>query len=138
MDIINHRLMGKTVGLLSYALGLRAKNHTMISSNLSNIDTPGYKPKGVNFEEELKKAVGEGPLPLNRTQEGHLPASPQASLTEEGPLSLEYFEEAPSGELDIDTEMSKMVQNNLLYEATAKMLSKKFEALRLVIEDRRR
>jgi flagellar basal-body rod protein FlgB len=137
MDIINHCLMGKTVGLLSQALGLRAKNHTMISSNLSNIDTPGYKPKGINFEEELKKAVGEGPLPLNRTHEGHLPASP-APLTGEEPLSLESLVEAPPGELDIDTEMSKMVRNNLLYEATAKMLSKKFEALRLVVDDKTR
>ena len=138
MDSINQRLMGKTVGLLSDALGLRAKNHTMISSNLSNIDTPGYKPKGVNFQEELKKAAGEGPLPLNRTHEGHLPASPAAPLTEEGALSLESLDEAPPGELDIDTEMSKMVRNNLLYEATAKMLSKKFEALRMVVDDKRR
>ena len=138
MDYINHHLMGKTVGLLTHALGLRAKNHTMISSNLSNIDTPGYKPKGVNFEEELKKAVGSGPLPLNRTQEGHLPASPVSTLTGEEAFSLEMLEEAPPGELDIDTEMSKMVRNNLLYEATAKMLSKKFEALRMVVDDRRR
>jgi flagellar basal-body rod protein FlgB len=135
---MNHVLMGKTIGLLSHALGLRAKNHTMISSNLSNIDTPGYKPKGVNFEEELKKAVGEGPLALNRSHEGHLPASPAASLTGEEALSLESLEEAPTAELDIDTEMSKMVRNNLLYEATAKMLSKKFEALRMVVDDRRR
>jgi flagellar basal-body rod protein FlgB len=137
MDIINHCLMGKTVGLLSHALGLRAKNHTMISSNLSNIDTPGYRPKGVNFEEELKKAVGEGPLPLNRTQEGHLPASPASPLSGEEALSLESLVEAPPGELDIDTEMSKMVRNNLLYEATAKMLSKKFEALRMVMDEKR-
>jgi flagellar basal-body rod protein FlgB len=137
MDIINHTLMGKTVGLLSEALGLRSKNHTMISSNLSNIDTPGYKPKGVNFEEALKKAVGKGPLPLNRTHVGHLPASAAAPLNEET-LSLESMDEAPAGELDIDTEMSKMVRNNLLYEATAKMLSKKFEALRMVVDDKRR
>jgi len=138
MDIMNHHLMGKTVDLLSQALGLRAKSHTAISSNLSNVDTPGYRPKGVNFEEELKKAVGEGPLPLNRTHEGHLGASPAASLAGDGPISLESLEEGPPGELDIDMEMSKMVRNNLLYEATAKMLSKKFEALRMVVDDRRR
>lgn len=138
MDITNHHLMGKTVGLLSHALGLRASNHSLISSNLSNIDTPGYRPQEVNFEEELKKAVGQGPLPLNRTQESHLPASPALSPTGEAPLSLESLEDGPPGELDIDTEMSKMVRNNLLYEATAKMLSKKFEALRMVVDEKRR
>ena len=138
MDMINHRLMGKTVGLLSHALGLRDKNHTVISSNLSNIDTPGYRPKAINFEEELKKAVGEGPLPLNRTHEGHLPASSASPVTGEDALSMESLEEAPPVELDIDTEMSKMVRNNLLYEATAKMLSKKFEALRMVVDEKRR
>jgi flagellar basal-body rod protein FlgB len=138
MDIMNHHLMGKTVGLLSHALGLRAKNHSLISSNLSNIDTPGYKPKGVNFEEELKKAVGDGPLSLNRTHGGHLLASPGEPLTGAEPLTLESFEEPLPGELDIDTEMSKMVRNNLLYEATAKMLSKKFEMLRMVVDEKRR
>jgi flagellar basal-body rod protein FlgB len=138
MDMINHRLMGKTVGLLSHALGLRGKNHTVISSNLSNIDTPGYRPKGINFEDELKKAVGEGLLPLNRTQEGHLSASAASPLSGEEALSLESLVEAPPGELDIDTEMSKMVRNNLLYEATAKMLSKKFEALRMVVDEKTR
>ena len=40
-------------------------------------------------------------------------------------------------DLDLDREMAKMAQNNLLYEATVKILSKKFDALRTAIEGRR-
>ena len=40
--------------------------------------------------------------------------------------------------LDIDSEMAKMAQNNLLYEASATLLSKKFKALKAAIEGRNR
>lgn len=43
-----------------------------------------------------------------------------------------------NSQLNIDKEMAKMVQNNLLYEANAKLLAKKFDALRLAIEAGRR
>ena len=43
-----------------------------------------------------------------------------------------------SKQLNIDREMATLAQNNILYEAAARLLTKKFQALRGVIEEGRR
>jgi flagellar basal-body rod protein FlgB len=137
-DSMRHRLMDKTMGLLSHVLDYRAKNHGVISGNLSNIDTPGFEPKELEFDEVLKRAVEQPKLPLKRTNNMHL----SSGMTDGKPSfslhTLEAKGKRDPNDLDIDREMAKMSQNNLLYEATVKILSKKFEALRAAIEERRR
>ncbi|MBN1107092.1 MAG: flagellar basal body rod protein FlgB [Deltaproteobacteria bacterium] len=137
---INGRLMGKTVALLSHALDYRSANHNAISGNLANVDTPGYRPREVSFDQELRRAVEkEGPS-LERTNPRHLPQRGAHLYGEKGDHALVTREFVPgeSNQLNIDKEMAKMVQNNLLYEASARLLAKKFEGLKLAIEGGRR
>ena len=56
-NLINNKLTGKTVDLLSRALDFRSANHSVIAGNLANIDTPGYKPKELSFNKELRKVM---------------------------------------------------------------------------------
>jgi flagellar basal-body rod protein FlgB len=137
---IRQSLTGKTVNLLSHVLDYRAKNHAVISGNVSNMDTPGFEPKEVAFDEELKRAVDRSELPLKRTDGRHLSNTAVGALKLEPSFSVQTYPYArgKSEDLDIDREMAKMAENNLLYEATVRMLSKKFEALRMAIEERRR
>ena len=51
-DDINFNLIPKTLN----ALSLR---HTVISQNISNYNTPGYKRKYVDFESELQNALAK-------------------------------------------------------------------------------
>jgi flagellar basal-body rod protein FlgB len=135
----NTGLFDRTMSVLSRALDYRAKNHRVISSNLSNIDTPGYRPKTLPFEEELRRAATQEEASLRRTHPEHLPNRSGQAMAGTDPVPIE--EGAPigaSGSLDIDAEMAKMSQNNILYETTIKMLSRKFDALRMVIEEQRR
>jgi flagellar basal-body rod protein FlgB len=135
----NQTLMDKTARLLSHMLDYRTKNHGVIAGNLANIDTPGYRPKELEFDAELKRAISNPDIPLKRTDRRHLPITSERILAGEPSFSrhkLTSFGEAD--DLDMDREMAKMSQNNLLYEATVRLLSKKFEALRLAIEGRRR
>lgn len=50
--------------------------HGLISSNLANIDTPGYRTRDVNFATELQRAEGglqyANYLPLSRPVQGLL------------------------------------------------------------------
>ncbi len=62
-----------------------------------------------------------------------LPSGGQSSCVEEVPAESI----AGDASLDIDREMTKMAKNNLLYEATVKMLSRKFDLLRAAIEEKR-
>ena len=45
------------VNLLDRSLDASAKRETIISNNIANVDTPGYKRKDIDFETELKHAI---------------------------------------------------------------------------------
>ncbi len=51
---------------LSQALGrfldLAVNRQAVISSNLANIDTPGYRTRDLNFRQELERAAGGGEI----------------------------------------------------------------------------
>jgi flagellar basal-body rod protein FlgB len=136
---INGHLMGKTVTLLSHGLDYRSARQSVISGNLANVDTPGYRPKELNFDQALRKAVEKEGISLSKTDPKHFP-NPGDPTLGKGSHTLESSdaEISESNQLNIDREMAKMVQNNLLYEASAKLLAKKFDSLRMAIEGNRR
>jgi flagellar basal-body rod protein FlgB len=138
-NFINGSLMGKTVALLSHALDYRSARQNVISGNLANVDTPGYRPKELNFDQALRKAVEKDGISLNKTDRKHFP-NPGDPTTGKGSHTIESLEGevSESNQLNIDKEMAKMVQNNLLYEASAKLLARKFDSLRMAIEGNRR
>lgn len=136
---INGRLMGKTVALLSHALDFRSARQSVISGNLANVDTPGYRPQELSFDKALRKEVEKDGISLSKTDNRHFP-NPGDPTTAKGEHTMESMEGelSESNQLSIDREMAKMVQNNLLYEASAKLLAKKFDSLRMAIEGNRR
>lgn len=56
-------MYGNTISMASKALDFLWKKESVISDNLANVETPGYKAKYVTFEEEfqnrLQAAAGE-------------------------------------------------------------------------------
>ena len=57
---------------LERALDVVWKRHEVISHNISNADTPGYKKKKAVFEEELASALAGHGLEGRQTREKHL------------------------------------------------------------------
>ena len=134
------RLAGKTVDALGRALGYRTANHNVISGNLANMDTPGYQPKEVVFNQELQKAIERRAVVPVRTNPKHF-SHYQETLGNNGStytVVTRKSVQTKTNQFNLDKEMSKMVQNNILFEASARLLEKKFEALRMAIESGRR
>ena len=105
----------------------RSYRQEVISSNIANMDTPGYKAKEALFEKELNSR-----LKLTATNPGHLSKSPGQPLykTVNDPYSRIGND---SNTVDIDREMMKLSQNQLLYNASAEIITRKLEELRNVI-----
>ena len=140
-ELMQNRLTGKTVTLLSKTLDYRSENHNVISGNMANIDTPGYRPRELVFDQTLQRAVEKNAMRLKKTNPKHFSHYSGTLHYGDNNFTLKNQERertATSDELNIDKEMAKMLQNNLLYEAAARMLSKKFEALKGAIEAGRR
>lgn len=69
-------------GVHAAALGLRAERLNLISANLANADTPGYKAQDLDFASALRAATGQGgPVPLKVTARGHIGGAPAASAS---------------------------------------------------------
>ena len=141
-NILRNRLMGRTVKALEQALDFRAANQSVIAGNMANVETPGYTPKEATFNQALRDAVDRNRVPrteeviLRKTHEKHFPVSPDPERV----YTVEPYKADASGSnrLNLDREMAKMAKNNLLYEASVTLLSKKFRALRDVIDAGRR
>jgi flagellar basal-body rod protein FlgB len=94
--------------------------HGVISSNIANADTPGYKAKDVKFEQALGSEMG-----LMVTDPRHLGGG------EPGSSSEITGEEAQSwidrNNVELDLEVAKMTENAMLYHAGVSMLMTKIQ-----------
>ncbi len=119
-------IFGKEISELTSAMNFRQFRQGILSSNIANVDTPGYKAKESTFEEQLNTRIQ-----MTRTSEEHIPSSrPSGTITfrvEEDPYSRIGND---SNTVDIDREMMKLNQNQLLYEASATVIQAKISAIK--------
>jgi flagellar basal-body rod protein FlgB len=85
----------KATETLGRFLDLTVFRHSLITSNLANIDTPGYRTRDINFKQELERAGGESEFatfsPTARPVQGLLerPDGNNVSMEREGLLLAE-------------------------------------------------
>lgn len=125
---------GKTFYALEKAIGIAQQRNAVITSNISNLDTPGYKSKDINFKNELARALETNhKKDLARTDPRHI------SMQMNGDQMIEPYEE--QGEwngynwADIDSEMTKLTENNLVYRTAVEALLRKMNLLREVVRE---
>jgi flagellar basal-body rod protein FlgB len=132
-----HTPSDATITLLEQTLDFRAERHTRIASNIANAETPRYQATEIRFEGTLKEAMStDNTAAVTCTNPRYLPARMQDRVAISP--NLVYRKSAGVGNdlnsLDLDTEMAQLAQNNILYNATAQLLSKKFSSIRLGID----
>ena len=121
-------LFGKTFNLLSTLIGYRSDRNKLITSNISNLDTPGYKPADYVFKEDLQKAM-DIRINLKRTNEKHFP-----NATDE--ISRNDFKMVTSEEkVDLDKEMTNLASNQLMYNLSVELLARKFRGIKNVLTE---
>jgi flagellar basal-body rod protein FlgB len=132
-------IFNTTMKLLEKNLDLRAKNQNLISSNLANAETPGYIPSTLSFEGELKDALknrrGENP---SITHPRHIPLkgksagldTVQGSVTKNPDGAVGY----DGNGVELEQEMGRLAENQILYNATVQLAAKKFEELKTAIK----
>ncbi len=123
-------LFGKTFGLLSTMLDFRSERHKLISSNITNIDTPGYIPKDLIFKKELYEAMEKrvGEVSLLKTHPKHLGPIPKPSDR--------YFEITPTGQkVILDREMINLTENQLMQNLSVDLMARKFRGLNSVLTE---
>jgi flagellar basal-body rod protein FlgB len=111
------------------------RRQRLIASNVVNRDTPGYRAKDVDFKTLMErihgdKGAGGG---LRRTDDRHLSASTGALSPDL--IVKESSERLDGNSVNLGEEMARMTENNLTYQAVLKRLTRKFQGLKLAIQD---
>lgn len=131
-------IFGTTIELLGKTLDLRAKRHTLIAGNLANVETPGYTPTDLSFEKELKSALNKGgSAPAGNPR--HIPVGGGSAAAALQRVRGEVVElpgknAGPDGNgVEMESEMGRMAENQIMYNATVQLLAKKFEGMKQAI-----
>jgi flagellar basal-body rod protein FlgB len=95
--------------------------HQVISQNLANVNTAGYKRLTVKFEDQLAQRIESGDV---------LSAS---SVDPEITTDLELPERADGNNVDIDMEIGELQRNALLYQTYTQVLASQFGSMRRAI-----
>lgn len=124
-------MKNSSYNLTKNALDVSALRQRAISSNLANINTPGFKANKVEFEGLLAKAR-EG-ISMKKTHKDHFGISKMEDIDpiekRRGDTSFNDNE----NNVDIDLEMTELAANELYYNALMKQLNRKLSSLNYVI-----
>lgn len=132
---IQNILFNKTgIPRLQSALDLAAARQKLLTNNVANAETAGYQRQDINFQAELQAAMGGAPrLSMRTTRPGHVGAIDQTRAPR---VTREPIPKGQTTGVDIDREMVNVAQNQLEYDVAAKLIGRKFAALRTAIRGR--
>ena len=127
--LIGKKLFDKTMDLVQRSLDIRTSRHQIISSNIANIETPDYVPKDLPFQKVFERFLeNTSTIPLEKTHSQHLPTTGGQSFPPD--FSADVEADPSSAGVNIDQQMSKLAENNLMFQAGVHVLIKKFEAIK--------
>ncbi|NLE25761.1 MAG: flagellar basal body rod protein FlgB [Clostridiaceae bacterium] len=98
----------------------------VISQNIANVDTPGYKRKVVRFEEFLDNEMKTG-----RISQGKTKLSSNGMQIVEDPANSSY--RSDGNNVDIEHEMALMAANSIRYNTLIQKMNGDFQKLKTVI-----
>lgn len=146
-------LVDRTQLVLGQALDGLTRRQTLISSNLSNIDTPGYQPQAIDFETALQQEVATlqaapgnaaapavGPsadVAMRATDARHFGAA--GGFEGDGEATTTGFDGTlrnDGNRVDIESEMTALTETQIKYTGVARLMNGKFDQLMTVIGGR--
>ncbi|HEX4843689.1 MAG TPA: flagellar basal body protein [Limnobacter sp.] len=132
------------------ALKLRARRQEVLTSNISNVDTPNYKAVDFDFAKALRAATGEtrangemanpprqpglgnGAGALAVTHQGHIPVASTNTLSTQQLLQYRRGNNASidGNSVDIDRERAAFAENTVKYEAALRAINGRISTLK--------
>jgi flagellar basal-body rod protein FlgB len=130
----------KTLQALAAGMKFREMRQEVISSNVANAETPGYKAKRLDFEKALARALDvDGQMGMKVEDEQHFDVG-NGSFEN---LEPEVYED-PNGvvnesgnTVNREDEMARMAQNKIMYDALVQLTNKKLGMKKYILNSER-
>ena len=117
------------------ALKYRALRNQVLSANIANADTPGYKARDVDFSTALKNAGGNG-VRLIGTSERHIGTglSTPTVTSEQLKYRVPTQPTLDGNTVETDVEQAAFAENALMYRASLAFLDGQIRSLRYALK----
>lgn len=125
-------LFDDTYRLLGKSMDVSSRRHSIISGNIANLDTVGYKARDLDFQKTLETQMSRNQEKLSRTDEKHYSFGGESPMAGTIVETEDFFNPDP---VNIDTEMSNLVENNIKYRTSVEMLRRKMNILKHAISE---
>lgn len=110
--------------LLVRLLDVASMRHRLISQNLANVNTPGYKQLQVSFEDSFSRSLGK------QGEAGALRVTPRIVEGHENPPRQD------GNTVDLDKEIGNLNKNSLMFSTAMQMLMSRANMMRSAITGR--
>ncbi len=136
------RLFGFTHQLLELSMRARGARHEVLSANIANADTPGFRPRDLDFQAVMQSAMDLDDRPVSRERQMDdllsAPLSFEAAVYEPLVGGERHGEERLDGNrISLDRQIALLNENALSYEASLTLFSRALAKMRYVISDGR-
>lgn len=105
--------------------------NSLLSNNIANVDTPGYKRKDLKFEEYLSSAVSGGISLDDEIANVDLETLTGTTYTDYGNVSYRL----DGNNVDIDTENAELAKNQIKYYTMLDSVTQEFSRLKMVVKN---
>jgi flagellar basal-body rod protein FlgB len=120
------------IGVSPQVLALRAKRVELLSANIANADTPGYKARDIDFAAAMREASGQQGAML-RTHEQHLGGSGAGAATGDVMYRIPSQPSLDGNTVETQVEHAEFMDNAVRYQASINFMDGRIAALRLAI-----
>ena len=120
------------INVLDRAADASWTRNELISNNIANVDTPGYKRQDVSFEDELRNALTYNDYTSMDEKVGNLKSNDIEIRTYTDYSGYSY--RLDGNNVDIDTENAMLAKNQLKYEGLLNSISQEFTNLQAVMK----
>ena len=123
------------VPVLTAVLDVTQLRQRVITDNIANVSTQGYRKKGVRFQEYLASLVRQPRVAIQVSDPRHI-FLPRAAGQPEVFEPDNGVNDSGLNNVDIDQEMAELAENHLLFNVGARLLNRQLGGIKKSITGR--
>lgn len=128
--------VGRTLRMLQDGMDLVMLRRRLISSNVANAETPGYKAVDVDFRRALQENLEGARVGLVRTHKDHMGPT---RIPPKWPIKKQLWSEgegrADGNTVSLEGEMAKLAENHIRFQLLTRAVNHIFATLKEAITE---
>lgn len=123
------------IGLIEKGLDASWLKNQVISNNIANADTAGFKSSSVEFESAFKAALAKEGTSVKKTRDKHIDFSDTIdNVTATVVTDRNTTMGTDGNNVDIDYENAELARNQIYYNTLIQQISSEFKRLNMAIK----